>query len=157
MCSVLNVSVCAFVCVCLRACVMWGNEFGRLSVAVGGLVPGPEKGQRGVRWFLEGAGEAGAPTVTASVPRLPELGLWDRRDAFVRLGRGHETRQTGALVRPLRVGAPPVLTQGHLVADVLALVYVCKKRRQDELVSGEISQLEQLPAPHLWRDTGMSK
>lgn len=72
--------------------------------------------------IFEGAGEAGAPTV--SVFCLPEPRLWDRRDAFVRLGRGHEARQTGALVGALCVGALAVLTQGHLVADVLTLVYV---------------------------------
>ena len=67
----------------------------------------------------------------------------------MRLGRGNEARQTGALVGPFCVGALPVLTQGHLVTDVLTFVYVCRKRRHDGLVSGEISQLKQLPAPHL--------
>lgn len=113
-------------------------------------MPGPwGKGQRGVKVMFEGAGKASAPTVTVSVSGLPGLRLWDRWDAFVWLGRGHEARQTGALVRPLCVGALPVLTQGHLVADVLALVYVCGRRRHDESVSREISQLKQLPAPHL--------
>ncbi len=108
-------------------------------------MPGPwGKRAEGCKVILEGAG-----TVTVSDSCLPEPSLRDRWDAFVRLGRGHEARQTGALVRSLCVGAQPVLTQGHLVADVLTLVYVCKKRRHDELVSREISQLKQLPAPHL--------
>lgn len=34
------------VCVGMCACGMQGNEFGRFSVTVGGLVPGP-RGQRG--------------------------------------------------------------------------------------------------------------
>lgn len=50
-------------------------------------------------------------------------------------GRGHEAGQTGALVGSLGVGALPVLAQGHLVADVLALVYVCRKGGHDGLVS----------------------
>lgn len=75
-----------------------------------------------------GAGEASAPPVTVSVSRLPEVRLRDRRDAFVWLGRGHKTGQTGALVRSLRVGALSVLAQGHLVADVLTLIYVCRKQ-----------------------------
>lgn len=76
----------------------------------------------------EGAGEASTPTVIDSLSCLPELRLGDRRDAFVWLGRGHETRQTGALVGSLCVSALSVLTQRHLVADVLALVYVCRKK-----------------------------
>ncbi len=92
------------------------------------------KRAEGSQVIFEGEGGASAPTVTASVSRLPEFGLWDRWDALVRLGRGHEARQTGALVRSLRVGALPVLTQGHLVADVLTLVDVCRRRTHDELV-----------------------
>jgi len=64
-------------------------------------------------------------------------GLWDRWDAFVWLGRDHEAWQTGALVRSLCVGALPVLTQGHVVADVLTLIYVCRKRRCVLLVSSD--------------------
>ena len=80
---------------------------------------------------FEEAGEAGAPTVAAvSVRPLPELGLRDGWDALVRLGGGHEAGQAGALVRSLGVGALAVLTQGHLVADVLALVYVCRTKHR---------------------------
>lgn len=85
--------------------------------------------------IFEQAGEASAPTVTVSVSCLPEPRLRDCRDAFVRLGRCHEPRQAGALVRPLCVGALPVLTQMHLVADDLALVYVCRTERHEELQS----------------------
>lgn len=46
------------------------------------------------------------------------------------LGGGLEAGQAGALVRPLSVGTGPVLTQRHVVTDVLTLVYVCRKRRQ---------------------------
>lgn len=114
-------------------------------------MPGPsgKKGQRGCKEIFEGAGEASAAAASVSVSRLPERGLRDRWDAFVRLGRGHEARQAGALVGPLRVGALPVLAQGHLVADVLTLVYVCRKTRHGQLVSGEIPQLEQLRETHL--------
>lgn len=70
--------------------------------------------------------------VIVSVSRLPQLGQRDCRDAFVRLGRGHEAGQAGALVGSLRVGALPVLAQGHLVADVLTLVYVCRKTEKAE-------------------------
>lgn len=77
------------------------------------------------------AGEASAPTVAdVSVPLLPELGLRDGWDALVRLGGGQEAGQTGTLVRSLSVGALAVLTQGHLVADVLALVYVCRTKHR---------------------------
>lgn len=78
--------------------------------------------------IFEGGEAVSAPTLRVSVSCLPLFGLWDRWDAFVRLGRGHEARQTGALVRSFCVGALPVLTQGHLVANVLALVYVCGKK-----------------------------
>lgn len=142
--SVLNASVCACVCLCVGERVWTSQRYcWRFSARPLG------RRAEGCKVIFEGAGEASAPTVTVSVSCLPEPGLRDRWDAFVWLGRGHEARQTGAFVRPLCVGALPVLTQGHLVADVLALVYVCRRRRRDELVSREISQLKQLPAPHL--------
>lgn len=49
------VCVCAF-CTCVSAsvCALQGNEFGRLSVTVGGLVPGPRGGDGG--WWV-GLGE----------------------------------------------------------------------------------------------------
>lgn len=84
-----------------------------------------------------GAGGASAPTVTVSVSCLLGPRHCDRWDAFVWLGGGHEARQAGALVRALCVGALPVLTQGHVVADVLTLVYVCRKRRYAVLVGLE--------------------
>lgn len=65
-----------------------------------------------------------ASTPTYSVFCLPKTRLWDRWDAFVWLGRGHEARQAGAFVGSLGVDALSVLTQGHFVADVLTLVYV---------------------------------
>ena len=70
-------------------------------------------------------------TVTASVLLLL-LGSKCREgwDAFVWCGGGHEARQTVALVRALHVGARPVLTQGHLVADVLTFVDVCREKRE---------------------------
>lgn len=74
-------------------------------------------------------------TVSVSVFCLPKSGFGNRRDTFVGLSSGHKARQTGALVGPLRVRALPVLTQGDLVADVLTLVYVCRKRRQKRLMS----------------------
>lgn len=79
--------------------------------------------------------EAGTPTYSVSC--LPKPRLWDRRDAFVWLGGGHEARQAGAFVRSLCVCALPVLTQRHFVADVLTLVYVWGERTQHELVSRE--------------------
>lgn len=78
--------------------------------------------------MFAGAGGASAPPVTISVSRPAEVRLRDRRDAFVWLGRGHETGQAGALVRSLRVSALSVLAQGHLVADVLTLIYVCREQ-----------------------------
>lgn len=73
-----------------------------------------------------------APTGTPSFPchSLSKASHWDLWDAFMGLGRGLEARQAGALVRPLGVGTGPVLTQRHVVTDVLTLVYVCRKRRQ---------------------------
>lgn len=110
---------------------------------------------------MRGAGEASAPTVTVSVSCLPEPRRWDCWDAFVRLGRGHEAGQTGALVRSLGVGALPVLTQGHLVTDVLTLVYVCRKRRHAVLVRESDFTVEtavpatcaaEKPYEHGWHD-----
>lgn len=103
-------------------------------------MPGPwGKGQRGVRGSLR--------EQSVSVSCLQKPRRWDLWDASVRLCRGQVAAQTGALVRALCVAAQPVLTQGHLVTDVLTLVYICRKRRHE--VSTEISQLKQLPAPHL--------
>ena len=139
---------CVCMCVCVRACVwLQGDEFGRFSVTVGSLVPEPseEKGTGVFKVIFVKAVEASASTVTVSVSCLSQPRLWDRRDAFVRLGRLHETRQTGALVRALRVGALPVVTQGHLVVDGFTLVYVCsEKQRHEELISGETQTSDSL-------------
>ena len=79
----------------------------------------------------QGAGRSRRPRPSpSSQPPAPLPGLaghllGDLGDALVGLGRGHEAGQTAALVGALRVGAAAVLTQGHAVADVLALVDVC--------------------------------
>ena len=67
------------------------------------------------------------PKQSASVPRLPASDLWDLGDAEVRFGGGLEARQAGAPVGALGVSTLPVLTQGHLVTDVLTLVDVCRE------------------------------
>lgn len=73
-----------------------------------------------------------------SVPRFPKLCHGDGRDAFVWLSRGHEAGQTVTLVGSFCVPAVAVLTQRHLVADVLTLVYVCEERRHEVLVEGSV-------------------
>lgn len=138
----LNASVCAFVCT-------QGTKFGRFSIIVGGLVPGPRgKGQRGVKYSLR-AGESSDTTVIASVFCLAKSRLWDPWDAFVRLSRRHEARQTGALVRSLCVGALPILTQGHLVAYILTLIYVCGKKIQEVKQQEGFTAETSAPSPHL--------
>lgn len=119
MCLVLNASVCAFRCLCPYVCVgkrVWTSQryCWRFSARPW------EKRAEGCKVIFEGAGKK----QSVSVSSLHKPRLWDLWDAFVWLCGGHETRQTGALVRPLCVGALPILTQGHLVADVLTLVYV---------------------------------
>lgn len=120
---------CKCVCFCMYVCVcvvkrVWTSQRYCWRFSAGPL----GKRADGCKVIFEGAGKASAPTVTVSVFCFSELGLWNRWDTLVWLGRGHEARQTGALVRSLCVGALPILTQGHLVADVLTLVYVCRER-----------------------------
>lgn len=102
--------------------------------------------QKGQKDALRDLKTVSLKTVCVSVFCLPKPGFGDRWNTFMGLSGGHKARQTGALVRPLCVRALPVLTQGDLVADVLTLVYVCRKRRQKTLVSRAIRQL---PAAHL--------
>lgn len=107
-----------------------GNTFGRLKVFFSAR-PRREDEQGGREWGVQGKGKA-----IVSVFRLPELRRRDGRDALVWLGRGYKAGKAGALVRALGVGALSVLAQGHLVADVLALVDVCRKtgkRRETRL------------------------
>lgn len=88
-----------------------------------------------VRVWGGGGRREEAPTVTPSFPchSLSKASHWYLWDAFMGLGRGLEARQAGALVRPLSVGTGPVLTQRHVVTDILTLVYVCRKRRHTAL------------------------
>lgn len=115
------------------------NTFGRLRVffccfffSARRKKEGRRAGAR-EREAFKGEGKAGPLTVVVSVSRLAELRRRDGRDALVWLGRGHKARQAGALVGALGVGAPSVLAQRHLVADVLALVDVCGKTTDDKV------------------------